>query len=100
MLWSIKKSGSLKFSDVVFKPQVTKLVYLFGTHDTENCWLDMCHYHIWNDNLKLVVEARCEKVSGDSNQGGSKHGRCTFGISCEDCHAQEISRFVGNICLR
>ena len=31
-----------------------------------------------------------------SNQGGSKHGRRTFGISCEDCYAGEISRFVCN----
>ena len=31
-------------------------------------------------------------------QGGSKHGRYTFGISYEDYYAREISRFVCNIC--
>ena len=34
------------------------------------------------------------------NQGGSKHGRPTFGVPYEDCYAGEISRFVCNICLR
>ena len=29
-------------------------------------------------------------------QSGSKHGRRTFGISCKDCYAREISRFVCN----
>ena len=32
-------------------------------------------------------------------QGGSKHGRRTFGIFCEDCYARDILRFVCNICL-
>ena len=34
------------------------------------------------------------------DQGGSKHGRLTFGISYGDCYAQEISRFICNICLQ
>ena len=29
-------------------------------------------------------------------QGGSKHGRCTFGIFHEDCYARSLPRFVCN----
>ena len=33
------------------------------------------------------------------DQGGSKHGRYTFGIFYEDCYAQDIQHFVCRICL-
>ena len=38
----------------------------------------------------------------DCSQGLSKHGlrMRTFGIFYEDCYAQDILRFVCNICLR
>ena len=68
---------------------------------------------LYDGGKRVATKARCgcqfaskldfsytDLWSISCDQGGSKDGWRTFGISFEDCYAREISRFVRNICLR
>ena len=56
---------------------------------------------VYTDNKKIVscLLPRLTASYHICNQGGSKHGRRTFGIFYEDCYARDILRSVCNICL-
>ena len=45
-----------------------------------------------------LAEAGLISLMLSIHQGGSKHGRRTFGISYADCYAWQIARFICNIC--
>ena len=51
-------------------------------------------FHV-SKHLELRVYTQ-QTMVGHCRQGRSKHGRRSFGNSCEDCYAREISRFVCN----
>ena len=70
------------------------------SNNKDSCSMSRFPHHNFFVYVLMIMEFRTDVELYVSYQGGSKHGRHTFGISYEDCYAREISRFVCNICLR